>query len=90
MRGLVLVPKLLTQSLLYIDTNYLYADQGEANSHDPANYYGCQLEAMIEEWRSESVFNNSRLPFFVVQLAPYYEPPCSSGHKPCGIGTNYP
>jgi hypothetical protein len=67
------------------------SDQGEANANEPATYYGCQLEAMIEEWRSEKAFNNSALPFFLVQLAPYYEPPCITGHKqPCGIGTDFP
>ena len=69
----------------------IYADQGEANANDPSDFYGCQLEAMVQEWRSPTGFNNSALPFFLVQLAPYYEPPCTGKQPPpCGIGTNYP
>ena len=44
--------------------------QGESNSHDPPSTYRCQLEAMIAEWRA--AFNSS-IPFFLVQLAPYWQ-----------------
>ena len=45
----------------------------------------------MQEWRSQAGFNNSALPFFLVQLAPYYEPPCNGKQPgPCGIGKNFP
>jgi len=47
---------------------------------------------MISEWRLR--FDDPNLPFFLVQLAPYWEPPCGSPGvaptEPCGIGTNFP
>ena len=45
--------------------------QGESNSNDPPDTYQCQLEAMIAEWRA--AFNSSSMPFFLVQLAPYWQ-----------------
>lgn len=39
------------------------------------------------------VYNRSAMPFFAVQLAPYWEPPCEPPPKnvmPCGIGSQYP
>lgn len=65
--------------------------QGESNSNDPPDAYQCQLEALVVEWRV--AFNRSTMPFFAVQLAPYWEPPCEPPPKnvtPCGIGDHYP
>jgi hypothetical protein len=63
--------------------------QGEANSNDPGPQYQCQMEALITEWRK--AFQIPRAPFFLVQLAPYYEPPCPQQPAiPCGIGHTYP
>jgi hypothetical protein len=53
--------------------------QGEANSGDVPSTYQCQLEAMIAEWRA--LFNSSSMPFFVVQLAPYWQK---------NVGSTYP
>ena len=66
--------------------------QGEANSDEPPRDYQCQLESLIAEWRG--AFNRTAMPFFVVQLAPYWQPPCPPSPPPntapCGIGTDYP
>jgi sialate O-acetylesterase len=43
--------------------------QGEANSHDPANY-ACRFPAMIADWRDQFL-GDATLPFYYVQLAPY-------------------
>lgn len=66
--------------------------QGESNAmEDPSDMFLCQFEAMIDEWRG--AFNRSRMPFFAVQLAPYYQPPCRAPNTPVGcggIGTDFP
>ena len=66
--------------------------QGESNANDPPAAYQCQLESLVAEWRG--AFNRTVLPFFVVQLAPYWEPECKNVTKnaatPCGIGANSP
>eukprot|EP00038_Savillea_parva_P009301 m.182602 g.182602 ORF g.182602 m.182602 type:complete len:550 (+) comp15578_c0_seq1:186-1835(+) len=54
--------------------------QGEANQDDPGPQYQCRVESMIREWRF--VFNNSALPFFLVQLAPLYQPQCKPDATP--------
>lgn len=70
--------------------------QGESNANESPNEYQCELESLMAEWRG--AFGQSTMPFFVVQLAPYWEPPCEPLLRnaigltppPCGIGTNYP
>lgn len=55
--------------------------QGEANQRDDVHStepelrtdYACILEAMVAEWRQ--AFASPALPFFAVQLAPYYGAP---------------
>jgi hypothetical protein len=59
--------------------------QGEANANEAPNEYQCELESLAAEWRG--AFDQSTMPFFVVQLAPYWEAPSS---KQGGIGANYP
>jgi hypothetical protein len=66
--------------------------QGESDSFSPPAAYQCQLESLVMEWRG--ALNLTAMPFFAVQLAPYWEPPCpvppTNATTPCGIGSQYP
>lgn len=64
--------------------------------HTPFFLMTCRdnrLRIDVRKAHRKSVYYHSAMPFFAVQLAPYWEPPCEPPPRsatPCGIGYQYP